>query len=219
MIQAPSRAIPAECTGLIELRRSSIVCCCGPAQKPFWRWREIPGISGLRSASSACYTPGTRNSSFIPMSTVLFPPAGSRLITPAGFDPVLASFSPSRCSSVCFAVSSSPLLNRPFSVASFLFPAIWLCSRNPKPSLPGSDHYSEKTGSSTLNHLSAAPTCAPVSGPLHLSPGHLQPSPGLIGRRPGHLSLARLCSPQPAETDNPIAGYSRGEIRLVAEST
>ena len=38
--------------------------------------------------------------------------------------------------------------------------------------------------------------CAPVSGPLHPSRGHLQPSPGLVCRRPGHLSLAGLRSQQ-----------------------
>src|SRR5207249_6095817 len=40
--------------------------------------------------------PGTRNSSFIPMSTASFPPADSRSITPAGFDPAHASSFPSK---------------------------------------------------------------------------------------------------------------------------
>ncbi len=35
---------------------------------------------------------------------------------------------------------------------------------------------------------------APVSGPLHPSRGHLQPSPGLVCRREGHLPLAGLRS-------------------------
>ena len=48
-------------------------------------------------------------------------------------------------------------------------------------------------------------TCPPVPGPLHPSPGHLQPSPGLVGQPTSHLSLARLRSPQPAKTDDPIA--------------
>src|ERR1700733_574977 len=38
------------------------------------------------------------------------------------------------------------------------------------------------------------------------SRGHLQPSTGLVGRRPSYLSVARLGSPQPTETDDPIAG-------------
>src|SRR5437588_278589 len=48
--------------------------------------------------------------------------------------------------------------------------------------------------------------CAPVSRPLHPPRRHLQPSTGLVGRRPSHLSLARLGSPQPAETDDRVAG-------------
>src|SRR5438132_7658610 len=41
--------------------------------------------------------------------------------------------------------------------------------------------------------------CAPVSRPLHPPRGHLQPSPGLVCQRPGHLSLARLGGSQPAK--------------------
>src|SRR6266404_2639272 len=36
--------------------------------------------------------------------------------------------------------------------------------------------------------------CAPLSGPLHPSRGHLQPSPDLFCRAEGHLPLARLRS-------------------------
>ena len=57
-----------------------------------------PPISEPRSASSACCIPGIRNSNFIPMSTVSFPPAGSPAITPAGFDPTHASSFPLLCS-------------------------------------------------------------------------------------------------------------------------
>src|SRR5439155_934451 len=38
--------------------------------------------------------------------------------------------------------------------------------------------------------------CAPVSRSLYPSRGHFQSSTGLVGRRPSHLSLARLGSPQ-----------------------
>src|SRR5580704_8192601 len=93
-------------------------------------------------------------------------PAGGRSpsITPAGSDPALASFSPSKYSDACFAASSSPLSSRPLSMANCTSRAIWLCSRNPRSSLPGSDRCSEKTGSSTPNHPSAAPTmCSSIS--------------------------------------------------------
>src|SRR5208283_5448989 len=40
------------------------------------------------------------------------------------------------------------------------------------------------------------PVCASVSGPLHPSRGHLQPSPHLVGRWPSYLSLAGFCSQQ-----------------------
>jgi len=55
-------------------------------------------------------------------------------------------------------------LSRPLSMANCTSRAIWLCSRNPRSSLPGSDRCSEKTGSSTPNHPSAAPTmCSSIS--------------------------------------------------------
>jgi hypothetical protein len=41
---------------------SSTVCCFAPAQKLYSKWLVIPPISEPRSASSACCTPGTRNS-------------------------------------------------------------------------------------------------------------------------------------------------------------
>src|SRR5215469_8219872 len=47
--------------------------------------------------------------------------------------------------------------------------------------------------------------CAAISRPLHPSRGHLQPSPGLHHRWPGHFSLARFRSPQSTETQNLIS--------------
>ncbi len=82
----------------------------------------------------------------------------------AGFDPVLASFFPSKYSDVCFAANSWPLSSPPFSTASFILPAIWLCLRNPKSSQPGCDRCSEKIGSSTPNRPSGAPNmCSSIS--------------------------------------------------------
>src|SRR6266850_2059061 len=43
------------------------------------------------------------------------------------------------------------------------------------------------------------PVCAPVSGPLHPSRGHLQPSSSLFCGWPSHFSLARLRSPPRTE--------------------
>ena len=48
------------------------------------------------------------------MSTVSFPPADSRSITPAGFDPTHASFFPFLYSGGCFVASSSPALRSAF---------------------------------------------------------------------------------------------------------
>src|SRR6266403_379299 len=59
-----------------------------------------------------------------PMSTVSSPRAGSRSITPTGFDLTRASFSPFPCSGGCFAANSSTVSNRPFSIASCTFPGI-----------------------------------------------------------------------------------------------
>ena len=44
-----------------------------------------------------------------------------------------------------------------------------------------------------------------VSRPLYPPRRHLQPSLGRIGGRPGYLSLARLCRPQSAESDDRLA--------------
>src|SRR5438067_1793384 len=63
----------------LQNKNSFMVCCFVPAQKPSWKWLVIPDISGPRSASSACCIPGTRNSSFIPMSTLSSPAGGLSL--------------------------------------------------------------------------------------------------------------------------------------------
>jgi len=109
-----------------------MVCYFASVQKRFSKSLVTPDISGLRSASSACFTLGTKSSSFILMSTALSPPADSRSITPAGFDPVLDSFSRSRCSGACFAVSSSRLLSLRSNMTSFIFLVIWRGSLNPQ---------------------------------------------------------------------------------------
>jgi len=141
-----------------------MVCYFASVQKRFSKSLVTPDISGLRSASSACFTLGTKSSSFILMSTALSPPADSRSITPAGFDPVLDSFSRSRCSGACFAVSSSRLLSLRSNMTSFIFLVIWRGSLNPRSSHLGSGLYFARIGSSIPNHLSAVlSTCCSTS--------------------------------------------------------
>src|SRR5215469_15301024 len=134
-----------------------MVCCFVPALKPYWKWRVTPDILVPRSASSVCFTPGTRNSSSIPMFIVLSRRGDSHLITLAGFDLVLASFFPSQSFGVSFAASSSPASSRPFSVANFTFPGIWHGSPNLRFSLPGCGYCSEKTGSFIANRPFGGP--------------------------------------------------------------
>src|SRR5438034_2274919 len=51
---------------------------------------------------------------------------------------------------------------------------------------------SQKLGGLLQTTLRGPRVCAPVSRPLHPPRRHLQPSTGLVGRRPSHLSLAGL---------------------------
>jgi len=155
-----------------------------------------PTHLGAEIGFSVCSTPGTRSSRFILMSTALFLPAGSRSITPAGFDLTRASFSPFPCSGRCFAASSSTLSSWPFSEASCIFPGICCDLRNPNSSPPGCDPCFAKTGWSIQATLRRPRVCAPVSRSLHSPCRHFQSSTGLVGQPASHLSLARLRSQQ-----------------------
>jgi hypothetical protein len=64
---------------------------------------------------------------------------------------------------------------------------------------------SQKLGGLLETTLRRPRVCAPVSRPLHPPRRHLQPSTGIVGRRPSHLSLARFGGPQSKETDDPLA--------------
>ena len=75
-------------------RRSSTICCSGPAPKRCSKLRAIPDISAPKSASSACSIPGIRSWSIIPMCIAWSRPAASPPITGAGSTPAIASFSP-----------------------------------------------------------------------------------------------------------------------------
>ena len=56
-------------------KREIYALCSGPAPTRCWRSPAIPSTSARRSASSASFTPGTRNSSIIRTFTVSFPQA------------------------------------------------------------------------------------------------------------------------------------------------
>ena len=109
---------------LCRTRKPSMVCCFAPAQKLYSKRLVTPGILAPRSASSACCTPGTRSSNFIPMSTASSQRVGSPSIAHVGFGLALDSSSPSKCSGACFAASSSLGSSRPFSEGSYTFRAI-----------------------------------------------------------------------------------------------
>ena len=102
-------------------KRSSTISCFAPVPKHFSKSLAIPDISARRSASSACYTPGIRSSSFIRMSIASFPPAACRPITPAGLLHASDSFFPSRCFAVSSAASLSPLSSRPSRLGQLNF--------------------------------------------------------------------------------------------------
>jgi hypothetical protein len=141
-----------------------MVCCFAPAQKLYSKWLVIPGISAPRSASSACCTPGTKNSNFLPMSTASSPLVGSRSIAHAGFGLALHSFSPSMYSDAYFAGSSWLSSSRLFSEGSCTFPAIWLHSLNLRSSPLGSGRCFAKIGSSIPNHrLVVLSMCSTIS--------------------------------------------------------
>ena len=185
-------------------------CCFGPAQKLYWKWRAIPPISEPRSASSACSIPGTRNSNFIPMSTVSFPPADSPAITPAGFAPTHASSFPSLYSGASFAASSSPALKSAFQrgqlhlageLAPLTHPKFFAAWLRPlfrkdwivysKPPFGGPEYVLQYLGRYT--HRVAISNHRLVS----------------FDRRPSHLSLARL---RPPQSSRKLMSLSRDEF-------
>src|ERR1700686_2943962 len=115
-----------------------------------------PKHLGAKSASSACCTPGIRNSSFTRMSIAWFPLAGSPPITRAGSAHTTRSFFPSRCSVASSAASSSRHSSAPFMTADSAFMETGSSSLSRKSSLHGCGPFSEKTGWSTRNDPSEA---------------------------------------------------------------
>ena len=194
-------------TGPAEQKGPLRSCCSAPVPKPFSKSLAIPDTSARKSASSACCIPGVRNSSFTPMSIASFPPAACRSITRAGLNRATASFFPSRCSAAFSAASSLPALKGAFREGQLRFHGnLTRLARAENLRRLAHGPCSEKTGWSTSKPPFRWPRiCAPVSGPLHPSRGHLQPSPGLLCRWQSHFPLARLRSPQRTEVDDPFA--------------
>jgi len=69
--------------------------------------KRMIGIENL-NVRGVCTQGIVRDDGFIPIFTVSSPPAESRLITAAGFDPTHASSCPSPYYGACSAASSSP---------------------------------------------------------------------------------------------------------------
>jgi hypothetical protein len=165
---------------LCRTKRSSTVCCCGPAPKPFRRWRGTPHISGLRSLlqRAAYLEPETPDSSPCPLCRRRgWALAGSHPLDP--ISPALLS-SPSRA-----PAGVSRQVRRQSQV--------------------GLSAVSQKLGGLLETTLRRPRVCASLSRPLQPPRRHLQPSTGIVGRRPSHLSLARFGGPQSKETDDPLA--------------
>ena len=99
-------------------RRSSTASCSVPVRKLFSKWHAIPDTSARRLASSACCTPGAKNSKFIRTFIVSFLPAASHSITPAGFVRETTTFFPRKCCGKSFAANSSMHSNRLFRMVS-----------------------------------------------------------------------------------------------------
>jgi Transposase zinc-binding domain/Putative transposase len=71
--------------------------------------------------------------------------------------------------------------------------------------------FAQKLGGLRETTLRRPRVCAPLSGPLHPPRRHLQPSTGLVGRRPSHLSLAGLGA------NFPRSHRRRGSYRIMAQ--
>ena len=187
-------------------RKSSTICCSAPVRKPFSKSLAIRNTSARRSASSACCTPGIRSSDSTRMSIASFPPAACRSITRTGSNHAIAFFLPIKVLSRVFRGKFVAALKRAFRDGQLHFHG------NLTPARPTEDlrRLATATVPKRLGGLLETTfrwpgVCAPVSGPLHPSRSHLQPSPGLVCRREGHFSLARFRSPQRTEVDDSIA--------------
>src|SRR6202165_5552253 len=87
-----------------------------------------PNTSVRRSASSACCTPGIRNSNFTRMSIAWCRPVGRPSTIPTGSAHTTRSFFPSKCSGVFFAASLLRLSNAPSRMATWISTEV--CNRS-----------------------------------------------------------------------------------------
>ena len=188
-------------------RRSSTICCSAPVPKPFWKSPAIPNISARRSASSACCTPGTRNSGCTRMSIASFLPAACRPIARHWIKSRDRFFLPVQVLRRVFRGKfvaglkrafqdgqlnfhgNLALLAQPKTFAAWLRPLFrkdWVVYA--KPPFGGPEYVLQYLGRYT--HRVAISNHRLVS----------------FADGEGHVSLARLRSPQRTEVADPIAG-------------
>ena len=102
-------------------------------------------------------------------------------ITRAGSNHATTSFFPSRCSAASFAASSHAALKRAFQDGKLNFHGDLKLLAQPKTFAAWLRPLFRKDWVVYAKRPFGGPrACAPLSGPLHPSRGHLQPSPGLI---------------------------------------
>src|SRR5271169_2786550 len=166
---------------LCRTKRSSMICYSVPVQKLSSRSPAIPDVSGPRSASSVCCIPGTRSCSFIPMFTVSSLPAGSRsTIRDGSIPPSLLSSPPGAASRVSWQIRRRPQVRLPTPAAPLLR-GVGPAGSAQDLRLLAQTTVSQALGGLLQTTLRWPRIRAPVSGPLHPSRGHLQPSPDFVG--------------------------------------
>src|ERR1700731_1715331 len=106
---------------LCRTKRSSTISCSEPVRKRSSKSLAIPDISAQRSVSSACCTPGIRNSNCTRMCIVLSRMVGCLPIGCTGSRPATPSFFPFRCLVASFAASSLRHSSAPSRTASSTF--------------------------------------------------------------------------------------------------
>jgi hypothetical protein len=90
----------------LQNKKPSTISCSEPVQKHCSKLPAIPNILAQKLASSACCTPGVRNSNFTHMYIAWCRPVDFLLITLVGSSHATHSFFLSKCSAESFAASS-----------------------------------------------------------------------------------------------------------------
>ena len=173
---------------LFRTKRSSMVCYFGPAQKLLLEVARNPRHLGAEIGFFSVLHAWNQKLQLHPHVHCVVPAGGLSLDHTRWIRSRPRFFLPIAVLRRVFRGKFVAGLKSAFEHGRCTSPAIWLCLRNPRSSLPGSDHCSEKTGSSTPKPPFRRPrVCPPVPGLVHPSRRHLQPSTGLVGRRPVYL--------------------------------